>query len=132
MLCLIFYVPSDKFQSALCYDAIFNIHSAILVLLCVYILKCIVQYRYFRYAMFIYASSTVLLLHIKGNVQYQCLYLYYVMFNSLVLSQILGKGSPHNDWCNRHTIQQARPTRLPRGRSERATRLKQNEMRNLG
>ena len=52
MLCLILYVPSDKFQSALCYAALFNIHYAMLVLLCVYILKCIVQYRYFRYAMF--------------------------------------------------------------------------------
>ena len=28
MLCLIFYVPSDTFQSALCYDVIFNIHYA--------------------------------------------------------------------------------------------------------
>ena len=52
MLFLIFNVPSDKFQSALSYDAMFNIHYAQLVLLCVYILKCIVQYRYFRYAMF--------------------------------------------------------------------------------
>ena len=46
-----FYVPSDKYQSALRYDALFNIHYAMLVLLCVYILNCIVQYRYFRYAM---------------------------------------------------------------------------------
>ena len=68
MLFLIFYLPSDKFQSALSYDAMFNIHYAMLVLLCVYILKCIVQYRYFRYAMFnnlCAMSSTGILLHIK-------------------------------------------------------------------
>ena len=71
MLCLIFYVPSDKFQSALCYDAMFIVHYAMVVLVCVYILKCIVQYRYFRYAMFnnlCAMSSTGLLLHIKCNV----------------------------------------------------------------
>ena len=32
MLCLIFHVPSDKCQSALCYDALFNIHHDMLVL----------------------------------------------------------------------------------------------------
>ena len=39
MLFLIFNVPSDTFQSALSYDAMFNIHYAKLVLLCVYILS---------------------------------------------------------------------------------------------
>ena len=71
MLFLIFNVPSDTFQSALSYDAMLNIHYAKLVLLCVYILKCIVQYRYFSYAMLnnlCAMSSTGLLLHIKCNV----------------------------------------------------------------
>ena len=63
MLCLIFYVPSDKFQSALYHDAKFNIHYAMLVLLCVYILKCFVQYRYFRYAMFNNICAMMRLLH---------------------------------------------------------------------
>ena len=52
---------------------------------------CIV---YAQYSMCYDASSTGILLHIKCNVQWQCLYFYYAMFNSLVVSQIYEKAVP--------------------------------------
>ena len=98
----------------------------------------LVSLRYVQYSMCYDASSTGLLLHIKCNVQWQCLYFYYALFNSLVLSQIQEKTVPtmtgvigmglYHTTNTPHTG----PTRLPGGRSERTTRLKQNEMRNLG
>ena len=91
MLRLVFHVPSDKFQSALCYDALFNIRYAMLVLLCGWILSALLNIASFitlcsivPYSMCCDASSTGLLLHIKCNV-------------STFTKSNLRKGSPHND-----------------------------------
>ena len=54
----------------------------------------LVSLRYVQYSMCYDASSTGLLLYIKCNVQWRCLYFYYAMFNSLVLSQNYEKAVP--------------------------------------
>ena len=74
MLCLIFHMPSDKFQSALCYDAVVQyslcyVGSSMCLHFKVHRSISLVLIRYVQYSMCYDASSTGLLLHIKCNVQ---------------------------------------------------------------